>query len=186
MREILQLLLYKIKMKNWKKYDQNTIDRLLRQLDCIQYEKRKVSRLFYFKEFEYFTEKDWTLLEKVWIIDWVWPGYLLRIFWIKYITGLIFFSVDYRKHDVNYFIWGSEEDRKTADDGLLKYSILSIFDLLKKFSFTKSLYINIFLFIIYTGIWILYFGTMTIWIAFVILAYFAVRAFWRTSFNYIY
>lgn len=172
-------------MKIWKKYTRKQRLFLLQKIKWTCKEKFKINKLLLNKNFEQFNKKDWLLLEKVWIVNWVWPWYLLRFFWIKFITGIIFFSVDYRRHDVNYFMWGDEVDREKADNWLLKYSILSIFNFMKQFSFTENLYKNIFLFILYLGICFTYFFLMNICIILVIFAYFSVRAFWEKSFNYI-
>lgn len=174
-------------MQNWTRYKDAIKWRMLQKLNWSFQEKRQVKRLLDSKEYEEFTKKDKQLLKKVWIINGVGPSYLLRLWkWIGKISTFIFFVVDYERHDVNYFVGWTEKDRKKADDGLLKYSLFSVFELLQNLKFWKNIFASMVLLLLYTIIGVLYIVLVSPFMILVFFAYFAVKAFWSKAFNFVY
>lgn len=174
-------------MQNWNRYKDAIKWRLLQKLDCSIEEKRKVKRILDSKEYEQFTKADKQFFRKVWIINGVGPSYLLRFWkWIGKVSTFIFFVVDYERHDVNYFVGWTEKDRQKTDDGLLKYSLLSVFELLQKLKFYKNVFVSMFLLLLYTILGVLYIVLVSPFMILVFFAYFAVKAFWSKAFNFVY
>lgn len=167
----------------WESYSDEQRQKLLDTLNVSRSKQDLVSNILY-KEFAAFTDNDWRFLRSVGIVNGVWPGYFFKA--LRFLISIVFFAVDYKRHDVNYFIGGTEEDRKTADDGLLKYSVLTLFEVLKKLRFTSYIFINFILAAIYIPLAILYLAATTPFLIIVLFSYIMVRGFWfKNSFNFI-
>lgn len=78
-------------------------------------------------------EKDFKILKRYWVVNGIWPGYLWKA--MRNIITYLFKGVKSDWHDINYAIWGNFWDRLRADWGLLKYSIISIFQIYRTIYF---------------------------------------------------
>lgn len=174
-------------MKKWNRYNDTIKWRLLRKLKWSSKEKRDVKYILDHYEYENINHKAKKILRKTWVINGVGPQYILKLSKIigKIIT-FIFWLVDCERHDVNYFIWWTEKDRKKADDGLLKYSLYSVIKIFERLYFHEKALINIILIFLYLLSSILYFILLFISIFLVLWAYLVLRAFWKKAFNEIY
>lgn len=166
----------------WNNYNVDQQKQILNTTNLTPYTKGEVSRILQ-KDFADFTKKDWWTLKAAKIVNGVWPSYFFKT--LRFIISIIFFAVDYKRHDVNYFIGGTEADRKTADDGLLKYSVLTIFEVLNKLKFSNYIFINFILAIICLPLTIIYLAITTPFLILVLFSYIMVRGFWKKSFNFI-
>lgn len=68
-----------------------------------------------------YIEDNFEFLQEVWIINWIWPWYIGSFF--RNLLTKSFKYVRYEWHDIEYWIFGTEKDRKRSDDWLLKYSL---------------------------------------------------------------
>jgi len=121
-------------------------------------------------------EKHFLFLEKVWIINWIWPWF----FWKKIIKiiSFLFKWVRFEWHDIRYFTGWNIKDKLKSDYWLLKYSFLSIRDKYKQINkldlafYSKALII-----------WA-YNLSLIITIPIIVFCFIMVVLFWFTSFNY--
>lgn len=121
-------------------------------------------------------EANFDTLKALGVINWIWPSYLRSS--TIYLISKFFKGVRYEWHDIEYGIGWSEEDRKKADKGLLKYSKKTIKDNIRKAKEVEFGLIGNFLFLSGT-----YLATaLQYW--FVYFCYLAVVAFWRFAFRY--
>lgn len=67
-----------------------------------------------------YIENNFNILEKYWIINWIWPWYFPRH--ARRILTYLFKYVRYEWHDIMSSIWWTEKDRKRADLWLFYYS----------------------------------------------------------------
>ena len=65
-------------------------------------------------------------LKTMGVWNWICPNWAWKFF--RGIISLLFKWVRYEFHDIGYLIWGTKEDRKKADLGLVYYSIKTIRD----------------------------------------------------------
>lgn len=130
-----------------------------------------------------YTQEDYKLLEEAWIINGVWNNCLPK--WLRYILTQLCFYLDFRIHDINYWkIELLEEDereikRKQADFGLLKYWFISPIKPIWKYTLSGIIIPDVLGLISVTIKFLLYFLTLP----FVLIAYIAVRFWWKNSFN---
>lgn len=166
-------------MELWNRYTDTIKWRLLSKLPCSDTKTlRSVKYLFDHKEYDDFTERDKKLLRKVGIINGVGPYSILK--YCKLLgkfTTLVFFLVDYQRHDVYYFVGGTEHDRKKSDDGLLKYSLLSVVAMMQKLGFKRNIFLNLLLVFVFTILGAAYTLILSPFMVLVFFAYFMVRAF---------
>lgn len=81
-------------------------------------------------------ESRFDYLEKIGILNWIWPWYMMKIF--RKLVSYMFRWVKYEWHDIMYAIWWKERDRLDADYWLLKYSVISIREFIIKSRMTFS------------------------------------------------
>jgi len=121
-------------------------------------------------------EKHFWFLEKIWIINWIWPWFLWKKF-IK-IISFLFKWVKYEWHDIIYYIWWNTKDKLKSDYWLLKYSIISIQEKIKEI---YKINLN------YYAKWLVmwsYLLSLLITIPIIIFCFIIVVLFWFMSFNY--
>ena len=81
------------------------------------------------KPLNQWTTEDFQVLENAGIINWVWNNIIP--FWLRWIMTQLFFYLDFKIHDANYWLIEDmpyrerEIARKKADFGILKYAFLS-------------------------------------------------------------
>ena len=174
-------------MEKWNRYPEPIKWKLLWKLSWSRLELREVKYRLDTFEIKDFSEIDFRLFQKVGIINAVWPSYILRFGkWVWRLSNFIFWLVNYKIHDINYFIGGTEEDKKESDDGLLKYGWLSIVEFFKKLNLWNNIFFAAFLVVFYTLICSIYVILLSPAAFLLFFAYFCVRAFGKKSFNYIY
>lgn len=76
--------------------------------------------------YERYTKYDLIFLERQWIINWVWPENYW--FFFRWVCTHLFYFLDYKRHDVNFWKGWSIDDFKNANWWLLKYSFISLAD----------------------------------------------------------
>jgi len=130
------------------------------------------------------TPEDFETLEREWIINWVWNNVLPT--WMRYIMSQLFFYLDFKKHDGNYWLIEDmpfkerEKARKEADFWLLKYSWVSPIEVIKKYERSPYIIKNI-LNLLLTSIMFLLLLIPCVFVA--IPAYIAVRIWGSKSFD---
>ena len=118
-------------------------------------------------------EASFKRLSSLWIINWIWPWYLMRN--MRKFISWAFRGVRYEWHDVMYAIWWTETDRLNADYWLFKYSYQSTMILVIKW----RMRVNPFL-------WLFLYPLALTQIVLAFLCFMAVVLFWRFwSFRYI-
>ena len=71
-------------------------------------------------------ENNFNRLKELWVINWIWANWMWKLC-IKIITFL-FPWVRYEWHDINYLLWGTDDDKIKCDYWLFKYSLLTIWN----------------------------------------------------------
>lgn len=122
-------------------------------------------------------EQNEYILTVYWIVNGIWPGYIASIF--RAIITFFFWSVKYFWHDIEYGIFWTKENKINADNWLLKYSILGIYE---NFVLLSTLNTNVLFKLFFV---IIYIPLAQIQLLIVIFCWGMVRIFWNSAFSFI-
>lgn len=64
-----------------------------------------------------FNKAEWGLLYLSWKVNWYWPKNSYILHWLLKRLAPAFRESNSFRHDFSYLKWGTEHDRKKADDG---------------------------------------------------------------------